>query len=147
DNGGEEGATEDTSIRLRRAQRRRNLLATVLLAQGTPMLRGGDEVGDSQQGNNNAYCQDNPIGWIDWPAADRALLAFTRRVIAFRRAHPCLHQTWFLHGRRRAEDGEEDAIWLGLDGTQVNWRDPSLEGFCLLLRQSAEAPPYASDGD
>jgi glycogen operon protein len=147
DNGGEEGETADTAIRLRRAQRRRNLLATVFLAQGTPMLRAGDEIGDSQQGNNNAYCQDNAISWVDWPAADPQLLGFARKLIAFRRTHPCLRQGWFLHGRRREEDGEEDVKWLGLDGGQVNWRDPGLKGFCLLLRQSAEAPPYATDGD
>ena len=147
DNCGVEGETADTAVRLKRAQRRRNLLATLFLAQGTPMLRAGDEIADSQQGNNNAYCQDNAISWIDWPNGDRALLGFTRKLIAFRRAHPCLRQSWFLHGRRRAEDGEPDVTWLGLDGGQVNWRDPGLEGFCLLLRQSAEAPPYATDGD
>ncbi|MPZ10713.1 MAG: glycogen debranching protein GlgX [Kiloniellaceae bacterium] len=147
DNNGEEGESEDTEIRLRRARRRRNLLATLFLAQGTPMLRAGDEIGDSQQGNNNAYCQDNPISWVDWPAADPALLGFTRRVIAFRKAHPCLRQPWFLHGRKRREDGQEDVKWLGLHGGQVNWRDPGLAGFCLVLRESAEAPDYATDGD
>ncbi|MGF1627831.1 MAG: glycogen debranching protein GlgX [Kiloniellaceae bacterium] len=147
DNCGVEGDTADTEIRLRRAQRRRNLLATLFLAQGTPMLRAGDEIGDSQQGNNNAYCQDNAISWVDWPAADPQLLGFTRRVIAFRKTHPCLRQSWFLHGRKRQEDSEEDVKWLGLDGGQVNWRDPGLAGFCLVLRESAEAPPYATDGD
>ena len=147
DNGGAEGETDDTGIRLRRAQRQRNLLATLFLAQGTPMLRAGDEIGDSQQGNNNAYCQDNAISWIDWPAADRQLLGFTRKLIAFRKTHPCLRQSWFLHGRKRPEDGEGDVKWLGLDGGQVNWRDPGLAGFCLVLRESAEAPPYATDGD
>jgi len=147
DNGGAEGETDDTGIRLRRAQRQRNLLTTLFLAQGTPMLRAGDEIGDSQQGNNNAYCQDNAISWIDWPAADRQLLGFTRKLIAFRKTHPCLRQSWFLHGRKRPEDGEGDVKWLGLDGGQVNWRDPGLAGFCLVLRESAEAPPYATDGD
>ncbi|MGE5767788.1 MAG: glycogen debranching enzyme GlgX, partial [Bacteroidota bacterium] len=147
DNGGTEGETDDVAIRGKRAQRQRNLLATVLLSQGTPMLRAGDEIADSQQGNNNAYSQDNPISWIDWRGGNRALLAFTRRLSAFRRAHPCLRQAWFLHGRERPEDGAKDVIWLGLDGGQVNWRDPGLAGFCLLLRQSAEAPAYASDGD
>jgi isoamylase len=147
DNGGEEGETADTAIRLKRAQRQRNLMATLFLAQGTPMLRAGDEIGDSQQGNNNAYCQDNPISWIDWSAGDPQLLGFTRKLITFRRRHLCLRQSWFLHGRRRAEDGEEDVKWLGLDGGRANWRDSSLQGFCLLLRQSAEAPPYDSDGD
>jgi len=147
DNCGVEGKTDDASVRQKRAQRRRNLLATLLLAQGTPMLRAGDEIADSQEGNNNAYCQDNSISWVDWRRGDLPLLDFTRKLIAFRRAHPCLRQSWFLHGQRRAEDGEQDVKWLGLDGGAVNWRDPGLHGFCLLLRQSAEAPAYASDGD
>src|SRR5690606_36418633 len=87
------------------------------------------------------------ISWIDWTAADKAFLGFARKLIAFRKAHPCLRQSWFLHGRKRAEDGEEDVKWLGLDGGQVNWRDPGLRGFCVVLRQSAEAPAYATDGD
>ena len=147
DNCGEEGETEDPDIRLRRAQRRRNLLATVFLAQGTPMLLAGDEIGASQQGNNNAYCQDNAISWIDWSAADRAFLGFTRKVIAFRKAHPCLRQSRFLHGRKRRQDGEPDVKWLGLAGGAVNWRDPGLDGFCLVLRESAEMPIQATDGD
>ncbi|NIA69946.1 glycogen debranching protein GlgX [Pelagibius litoralis] len=147
DNCGAEGETQDPEIRLRRAQRRRNLLATVFLAQGTPMLLAGDEIGASQQGNNNAYCQDNEISWIDWSAADNAFLGFTRRLIAFRKAHPCVRQSWFLHGRERSEDGEADVSWLGLDGGAVDWDDPALAGFCLLLRESAEAPAYATDGD
>ncbi|WP_299622963.1 glycogen debranching protein GlgX [Pelagibius sp.] len=147
DNGGAEGETDDPEIRLRRAQRRRNLLASVFFSQGTPMLRAGDEIAQSQGGNNNAYCQDNAISWIDWASADTALLGFTRRLIAFRRAHPCLRQSWFLHGHERAEDGAPDVEWLGLQGGPVNWRDPGLEGFCLLLRESAEAPSYATDGD
>ena len=147
DNCGEEGETEDTEIHLRREQRRRNLLTTVFLAQGTPMLLAGDEIGASQQGNNNAYCQDNAISWVDWSAADHVFLGFLRKAIAFRKAHPCLRQSWFLHGGKRQQDGEQDAKWLGLRGGQVNWRDPGLKGFCLVLRQSAEAPAYATDGD
>ncbi len=147
DNCGVEGETDDPEIRLRRAQRQRNLLSTVFLAQGTPMLLAGDEIGASQQGNNNAYCQDNEISWIDWSSADNALLGFTRRLIAFRKTHPCLRQSWFLHGGKRRQDGEPDVAWLGFDGNPVNWSDPGLEGFCLLLRESAEAPAYATDGD
>ncbi len=147
DNCGEEGETQDTEIRLRREQRRRNLLTTVFLAQGTPMLLAGDEIGASQQGNNNAYCQDNTISWIDWSAADHVFLGFLRKAIAFRRAHPCLRQSWFLHGGKRRQDAAQDVKWLGLHGGQVNWRDPGLNGFCVVLRESAEAPAYATDGD
>ena len=146
DNCGEEGESEDPGIRLRRARRRRNLLASVFLAQGTPMLRAGDEIADSQRGNNNAYCQDNQIGWIDWAQPDTALLGFTRRLIALRRAHPCLRQSRFLHGRARAGDGAPDVEWLGLEGDPVDWGDPDLAGFCLLLRESAEAPARAAGG-
>ncbi len=139
DNCGEEGETEDAPIRLRRSRRRRNMLASVFLAQGTPMLRAGDEIADSQRGNNNAYCQDNEIGWIDWPRSDTLLLAFTRRLIALRRTHPCLRQGRFLHGCEHAGDGVPDVEWQGLEGGPVDWGEPHLAGFCLLLGGCADA--------
>ena len=147
DNCGEEGESEDPEIRLRRARRRRNLLASVFLAQGTPMLRAGDEIADSQRGNNNAYCQDNAdrLDRLD-AVPTRALLGFTRRLIALRRAHPCLRQSRFLHGRAHAGDRAPDVEWLGLEGDPVDWGDPDLAGFCLLLRESAEAPARAAGG-
>jgi glycogen operon protein len=144
DNCGVEGPTDDPVILARRALRRRNLLATAFLAQGAPMLLAGDEIGNSQQGNNNAYCQDNPTGWVDWEGADSALLAFTRRLIALRAAHPALRQGRFLHGDARA-DGAADVEWLGFDGGEVGWRDPGLARFCLLVRCSAEAPFETSE--
>ena len=147
DNCGEEGESEDPEIRRRRARRRRNLLASVFLAQGTPMLRAGDEIAGSQRGNNNAWCQDNEVSWIDWANPDAELLGLTRRLTALRRAHPCLRQSRFLHGRERPEDGMPDVEWLGLDGAPIDWGDPGLEGFCLLLRESAEAPAYATNDD
>ena len=147
DNCGEEGESEDPGVRLRRTRRRRNLLASVFLAQGTPMLRAGDEIADTQRGNNNAYCQDNEIGWIDWAEADSELHGFTRRLIALRQAHPCLRQSRFLHGRERTGDGAPDVEWLGLQGGPVDWGDPGLEGFCLLLGESAEAPAHAANRD
>jgi len=124
-----------------------NLLATLMLSQGTPMLLAGDEIGHSQGGNNNAYCQDNPPTWIDWAARDAALLAFTCRLLAFRRAHPVLRQSRFLHGRARATGGLPDVSWRRFDGGAVNWRDPGLAGFCVVLRGSAEAPEYAATDD
>ena len=145
DNCGAEGESADPEIRLRRARRRRNLLASVLLAQGTPMLRAGDEIGDSQRGNNNAYCQDNAIGWINWAEADTGLLGFARRLTELRRAHPCLRQSRFLHGRNCGEDGAPDVEWLAFEGGAVDWGDPDLAGFCLLLRESAGAPAQATD--
>ena len=90
DNFGVEGPTDDAEINAQRAQRRRNMMATLLLSQGTPMILAGDEVGHSQNGNNNAYAQDNDTTWIDWEAADEAFLAFTRLLISFRKAHPIL---------------------------------------------------------
>ena len=112
DNCGEEGESGDPGIRTRRARRQRNLLAGVFLAQGTPMLRAGDEIGGSQQGNNNAWCQDNELSWIDWANADEELLGFTRRLSALRRAHPCLRQSRFpawTGMRRRREAGRRMA--------------------------------------
>lgn len=147
DNCGTEGPTGDPEIRARRAQRRRNLLATLFLSQGTPMLLAGDEIGNSQSGNNNAYCQDNEISWVGWPDADQELLDFVRRLSAFRRAHPVLRQCRFLHGQKRTSDGQPDVEWMQFDGAPLNWRDPTLDRFCLLLRGSAEAPCYCATDD
>ena len=138
DNCGAEGDTRDPAILARRAQRVRNLLATVFLSQGTPMLLAGDEMGRTQRGNNNTYCQDNETSWINWASADRDLLAFTRRLISLRREHPVLRQQHYLHGRPRP-DGAPDVEWSSLDGGALNWRDPSLDEFCLHIRGSAEA--------
>ncbi len=146
DNCGAEGPTDDRAVNEARARRRRNLLATVMLSQGTPMLLAGDEIGNTQDGNNNAYCQDNEIGWIDWAAADADLLGFTRRLIALRRDHPSLRQSLFLHGEAR-EDGAPDVAWRAYDGGPVNWRDPGLSRFCLLVRGSAEAAAHLATED
>ena len=147
DNCGAEGESEDSRILARRDRRRRNLLASVFLAQGTPMLRAGDEVADSQRGNNNAYCQDNEIGWIGWARADCALLGFARRLIALRRAHPCLRESRFVHGRGRAGDGAPYVEWLALGDGPIDWGDPDLAGFCVLLGGSAAVPARANAGN
>ena len=112
-NNGHEGATDDHGIRARRANDVRALLATLLLARGVPMLAMGDEIGRTQHGNNNAYCQDNALSWMDWAEADQALLGFTRRLIAARRAHPALHATRPLTG------AFDDVQWRRLDGTRM----------------------------
>lgn len=137
DNCGVEGDTANAVILDRRAQRARNLLATVFLSQGTPMLLSGDEVGRSQRGNNNTYCQDNETSWIDWAKGDADLLAFAQRLIALRRDNPVLRQGHFLHGRQRP-DGMPDVAWSSLEGGSLNWRDPSLDSFCLHIRGGAE---------
>ena len=104
-NGGIEGPTEDPAVLTLRAQRRRAMLVTLLLSQGVPMLLGGDEMGRTQQGNNNAYCQDNEISWYDWAQRDEDLLAFTGQVISYRRAHPAVPAPTLLPGQADPEPG------------------------------------------
>lgn len=147
DNMGAEGQTKDPAILEARAQRKRNMMATLLLSQGTPMILAGDEFGNSQSGNNNAYCQDNEISWLDWSAGDTAFHAFTRKMIAFRKQHPILRQKLFLHARERAIDGVEDLFWSLPDGTPMsdaNWEDPSLSLVCVEMRTASGTPPYAA---
>ena len=147
DNLGVEGPTDDPKIRAIRARRKRNMLATLLLSQGTPMLLAGDELGNSQGGNNNAYCQDNAIGWIDWADVDEDLLAFVRRMIAFRRKHPILRQKLFLHSRERVIDGKEDLFWRRADGTAMtegDWRNTELRLVAVELRTASGTPRYAA---
>ena len=138
DNLGAEGPTDDPDILEARARRQRNMLATLFFSQGTPMLLAGDEFGNSQDGNNNAYCQDNEIGWLDWPDADKGLIDFVARLSAFRRDHPCLRQTRFLHGAIRPHDNLPDVEWVDFNGTPLPWRDPGLSNIGLILRGSAE---------
>jgi isoamylase len=143
-NNGVEGPTTDPAVRSRRDRQRRNLLATLLLAQGVPMLLMGDELGRTQQGNNNAYCQDNPLSWCPWDAAlpeDLALRDFLRRLIALRQAHPILRQTRFLHGQRRSAAGLKDVTWLAPGGREkglAQWRDPKNRCVGLMLADEAE---------
>ncbi len=147
DNAGVEGQTDDPAIRQIRARRQRNMLATLFLSQGTPMLLAGDEFANSQQGNNNAYCQDNDIGWLNWDTADTALQSFVASLSAFRQDHICVRQTRFLHGVTRPKDGHSDVYWSDFDGEPLEWRDPGLANLCLTLRCAGDAPAYAPDGD
>ncbi len=139
-NGGVEGPTEDPDIRRLRLRQSRNFLATLLMSQGSPMILGGDEFGRTQQGNNNAYCQDNEISWLDWSAAEgeegRSLLSFVKRLIRFRHDHPVLHRSRFLHGREKSTDGVVDILWYAPDGTEMTterWQDGAARcvGLCL----------------
>ena len=144
---GAEGPSDDPAIRARRIRRRRNMMATLLLSQGTPMILSGDEMGHSQGGNNNAYNQDNPTTWLDWQAADHAFLDFTRRLIAFRKAHPILRQRLFLHSRERLIDGVEDLFWRRADGTPMgtaDWHDPARDFVAVELRTASGTPYYAA---
>jgi glycogen operon protein len=120
-NCGAEGPTDDAEILKLRARQQRNFLATLLLSQGTPMLLGGDEMGRTQHGNNNAWCQDNEISWYDWEqlAANDELVAFTRKLIALRRAHAVFRRRSFLFGREVEGSGLPDAAWFGSDGQRM----------------------------
>ncbi|HUW37082.1 MAG TPA: glycogen debranching protein GlgX [Rhodocyclaceae bacterium] len=121
-NCGVEGESDDPAIRELRARQKRNLLATLLFSQGVPMLVAGDELGRTQDGNNNAYCQDNETSWVDWAlsAEDRELLAFVQRLIALRRAHPVFRRRHFLQGREIHGTGIKDIHWLKPDGAEMS---------------------------
>ncbi|MFN8122968.1 MAG: glycogen debranching protein GlgX [Thermoleophilia bacterium] len=114
-NHGAEGPTDDPAILALRARQQRNFLATILCSQGVPMILHGDELGRTQDGNNNAYCQDDAISWIDWAAADEALTGFTAKAVALRAAHPVLRRRRFL--------GDGDVRWLRPDGKDMEERD------------------------
>jgi len=138
-NCGVEGPSDDVTIRNLRAQQKRNLLATLLLSQGTPMLLGGDELNHTQLGNNNAYCQDNDIGWISWTDVDRSdveLLDFVRRLAELRRDHPVFRRPRFFHGRVTQHAGLKDIGWISPDGSEMDaaaWQDVSRRCFGALL--------------
>ncbi len=119
-NCGAEGPTDDETINALRARQKRNLLATLLLSQGVPMLVAGDELGRTQGGNNNAYCQDNPISWLDWGHTDAELLAFVQRLIGLRRSHPVFHRRHFFQGRSIHGAEIKDIHWLKPDGTDMS---------------------------
>ncbi|WP_200427703.1 glycogen debranching protein GlgX [Streptomyces sp. NE5-10] len=126
-NCGAEGETDDPGIQALRLRQLRNLLTTLLLSTGVPMLVAGDEMGRTQGGNNNAYCQDNEIGWLDWSLPEdpgRAqLLALTRRLLDLRHRHPVLRRRAFFSGRPQGADGLRDLAWFGPDGTEMTERD------------------------
>ncbi|MBA4352294.1 MAG: glycogen debranching enzyme GlgX, partial [Rhodobacter sp.] len=141
DNMGVEGPSEDKAVCAARDLRKRNLLATLMLAQGVPMLLAGDELGHSQGGNNNAYAQDNETTWIDWATGDQRLACFVARLIALRKAHPVLRQKRFLHARARPADGLPDVIWRRADGQKPSaqdWHDPGFRCLGAELRMAAE---------
>ena len=120
-NCGAEGATADPDILALRARQSRAMLTTLMLSFGVPLLLGGDEMGRTQQGNNNAYCQDNEITWFDWANADTALRDFTRQLIALRKAHPVFRRGRFLSGAEASE-----LRWFtpaGTEMTAADWAD------------------------
>ena len=141
-NFGVEGPTNDHATVEARTRQQRNLLATLLLSQGVPMLLGGDELGRSQGGNNNAYAQDNQISWFDWGLtdADRQLLDFTRSLIAVFRAHPVLRRRRFFQGRRIRGSRVKDLTWFAPNGAEMTdeqWRAEGVHAIGLRLAGDA----------
>jgi isoamylase len=124
-NCGFEGHTNDPDVLTLRGRQRRNFLATLFLSLGVPMLLGGDELGRTQGGNNNAYCQDNETSWFDWETDEecQSMLAFTCRLIALRRTHPVFRRTEFLEGRDAMGSGLPDVWWFRPDGRRMTRRD------------------------
>jgi len=148
DNLGVEGPSDDPEVIAARGLRKRNLLATLMLSQGTPMLLAGDEIGHTQGGNNNAYAQDNLVTWIDWSAGDQGMVAFVARLAALRRDHPVLRQRRFLHGVARAADGLPDVVWRRADGGHPgpgDWHDPSFRCLGVEVRMVAQGPQDGID--
>jgi glycogen operon protein len=143
-NCGAEGPTGDPGVLALRARQSRAILTTLLLSFGIPMLLGGDELGRTQQGNNNAYCQDNEITWFDWSVADTELLAFTRQLVALRKAHPVFRRQRFLAGAAAATEID----WFTPAGTAMtgtDWSDPGALAVAIYLDGSDE-PDRAADG-
>jgi len=120
-NSGVEGPTDDSEIQALRARQKRNMIATLLFSQGVPMLLAGDEIGRTQGGNNNAYCQDNAISWVDWSTAGQHEQAFEffQRVIQMRREHPVLRRRHFFQGRPLRGSDVKDVAWLKPDGSEM----------------------------
>jgi glycogen operon protein len=142
-NCGAEGPTTDAAILALRSRQQRAMLGTLLLSFGVPLLLGGDEMGRTQQGNNNAYCQDNAINWFDWSHVDTGLLAFTKRLLAFRKAHPVFRRRRFLAGTEASEIG-----WFTPAGqvmTGADWADGEARCVTIYL-DGRDAPDRGDDG-
>jgi glycogen operon protein len=142
-NCGAEGVTGDPPINALRERQSRAMLTTLLLSFGVPLLLGGDELGRTQGGNNNAYCQDNEISWFDWAAADNDLRSYVQRLLTLRRDHPVFRRKQFLTGAEAAELG-----WFNCTGepvTEEQWADPTMHSIAVYL-DGTDAPDEADDG-
>jgi glycogen operon protein len=141
---GAEGATDDTAVTEARARQQRNFLATLLLSQGVPMILGGDEMGRTQQGNNNAYCQDSEISWFDWEHADQELIAFTRRLIAFKHEHPVFRRRRWFKGEPPVDGHLPDIAWFKPNAQQMteqDWTEWFAKSFIVFLNGDALRAP------
>jgi glycogen operon protein len=145
-NCGIEGPTEDPQVLNLRSRLRRGAMTALLLSQGTPMLLMGDEIGRTQSGNNNAYCQDNELSWMNWAdmsERDDAFFEFVAGVVRVRRDRPLLSQRRFLHAERAMRDGTRNVTWLRPDGKQMakpDWDNGFARTLGLMLAQSAQSP-------
>lgn len=144
-NYGAEGATDNQAIKQIRLQQQRNLLATLFLAQGTPMLLAGDEFGNSQSGNNNAYCQDNETSWLAWQqdcTKNHELFDFVSKLIALRKVHPLLNRSYYQHGAKTSKLlNLPDISWLNTDGKSMqdcDWHNSDLKCMAMLLANTDE---------
>jgi isoamylase len=142
-NCGVEGPTDDPEINDLRERQIRNMLATLLLSQGTPMLLAGDEFGRTQQGNNNAYCQDNEISWVNWHIEEKghALIEFVKKLIGLRHRFPILRRNLFLDGKFSEDLGIKDVTWINVNGKEMegdSWNDAELRCFGMLLDGRAQ---------
>ncbi len=146
DNCGEEGPASDPDIRLVRFRQQKNFLATLFLSQGVPMLLAGDEFSRTQLGNNNAYCQDSEMSWLDWSLLkeNSGLHEFVKKLIAFRKTHPCLRRTTFFVGRKPGLE-TADILWLGVDGKDPDWEND--RAVACLISGRRELTGAAKDDD
>ncbi|MBN1334019.1 MAG: glycogen debranching protein GlgX [Synergistales bacterium] len=139
-NCGVEGPTEDPDVLSLRNRQKRNFLTTLMLSQGIPMLLGGDEIGRTQKGNNNAFCQDNEISWFEWGHVDEDLLTFTRHLIAFRREHPVFRRKKWFQGSPLKGNDPGDIAWFNSDGTRMteeNWKIGQAGSMVIFLNGNA----------
>lgn len=144
-NCGVEGSTTDPDILKLRGKQKRNLLATLLLSQGVPMILGGDEIGRTQQGNNNAYCQDNELSWYDWEHIDAQLLDFCQKLINYRKAHLALHRRRWFQGQPIHGSGVTDIAWFTKDGIQMaetDWGQGYAKSIGIFLNGAHIPNPY-----
>lgn len=151
-NCGVEGETDDPAVNELRQRQMRNILATLLFSQGMPMLLAGDEFGRTQYGNNNAYCQDNDISWVDWDFGDSGgdLLKFTQRLIALRNKYPALRRSRFLTGAMNEELGVKDVTWINANGSEMqeaHWKDAGMKCFGMLIDGRAQVTGIRKRGD
>jgi glycogen operon protein len=142
-NCGVEGPTDDPAINALRARQMRNLLGTLLLSQGTPMMLGGDEFGRTQRGNNNAYCQDNEISWFDWSLKEQnaSLIRFVQKLTCMRHKYPILRRSRFLTGEYSTELDVKDLTWINASGSEMqaeNWSDEGMRCFGMLIDGRAQ---------